>query len=63
MQSAKSQKNKMLFELPIAVQTCLRIRWLAIPSSGSYSYHFQSRAASTNTDPAPDPAILAGYAG
>jgi hypothetical protein len=44
--------------MPITVQAGLRARKLALHSNRSYGYAFRSRAALTNTNPAPDPVIL-----
>ena len=49
--------------LPITVQTGLRVRKLALHSNRSYCYAFHSRAALTNTNPAPAPVILVRNAG
>ena len=44
--------------MPITVQAGLRVRKLALHSNRSYGYAFRSRAALTNTNPAPTPVIL-----
>ena len=43
---------------PITVQAGLRICKLALHSNRSYGYAFRSRAALSNTNPAPAPVIL-----
>ncbi len=48
---------------PITVQAGLRIRKLALHSNRSYCYAFRSRAALSNTNPAPAPVILVRNAG
>ena len=55
----------MLFKLPITVQAGLRVRKLALHSNRSYGCAFRSRAALTNTNPAPasrDPGEKCGLA-
>jgi hypothetical protein len=49
--------------LPITVQAGLRVRKLALHSNRSYCYAFRSRAALTDTNPAPAPVILVRTAG
>jgi hypothetical protein len=44
--------------MPITVQAGLHIRKLALHSNRSYCYAFRSRAALTNTNPAPASVIL-----
>jgi hypothetical protein len=48
---------------PITVQAGLRVRMLALHSNRSYFYAFRSRAALSNTNPAPAPVILVRNAG
>ena len=51
--------------LPITVQASLRVRKLVLHSNRSYCYAFRSRAALTNTNPAPasrDPGEKCGLA-
>ena len=48
---------------PITVQAGLRARMLALHSNRSYRYAFHSRAALSNTNPAPAPVILVRNAG
>ena len=49
--------------MPITVQAGLRVRKLALHSNRSYCYAFRSRAALTDTNPAPAPVILVRNAG
>ncbi len=57
-------KNSLcMLSEPIAVQAGLRIRKLALHSNRSHCYAFRSRAALTDTNPAPAPAILMRNAG
>jgi hypothetical protein len=49
--------------MPITVQAGLHIRKLALHSNRSHGYAFRSRAALTNTNPAPDSVILVRNAG
>ena len=49
--------------MPISVQASLRVRKLALHSNRSYGYAFRSRAALTNTYPAPATEILVRNAG
>ena len=49
--------------MPITLQAGLRVRKLALHSNRSYGYAFHSRAALTNTNPAPAPVILVRNAG
>ena len=44
--------------VPVTVQAGLRVRNLALHSNRSYGYAFRSRAALSNTNPAPAPVIL-----
>jgi len=44
--------------VPITFQAGLRVRKLALHSNRSYGYAFRSRAALSNTNPAPAPVIL-----
>ena len=48
---------------PITVQAGLRVRKLALHSNRSYGYAFRSRAALSNTNPAPATVILVRNAG
>ena len=48
--------------MPITVQANLRVRKLAIHSNRSHCYAFRSRAALSNTNPAPASAILVSNA-
>jgi hypothetical protein len=57
-------KNTVCFaSAPITVHAGLRVRKLAIHSNRSYGYAFRSRAALSNTNPAPAPVILVRNAG
>ena len=49
--------------VPITVQAGLRVRKLALHSNRSYGYALRSRAALTNSNPAPAPVILVRNAG
>ena len=57
------KEMECLLTMPITVHACLRARRLALHSNHSVYYASHSRAASTNTNPAPAsaiPAIIAG---
>ena len=57
-------KNTVCYSgMPITVQAGLRVRKLALHSNRSHCYAFRSRAAITNTNPAPAPVILVRNAG
>jgi hypothetical protein len=49
--------------MPITVQASLRVRKLALYSKRSYCYAFRSRAALTDSNPAPAPVIPVRNAG
>ena len=49
--------------VPITVQSGLRVRKLALHSNRSHRYAFRSRAALSNTNPAPAAVILVGHSG
>ncbi len=59
----KAQNSAYLYRMPITFQACLRVRMLALHSNRSYCYASRSRAAPTDTNPAPVPAILVRNAG
>jgi hypothetical protein len=57
-------KNTACFaSVPITFQAGLRVCKLALHSNRSYGYAFRSRAALSNTNPAPAPVILVRNAG
>ena len=57
-------KNTVCYSsMPVAVQAGLRVRKLALHSNRSHGYAFRSRAALTNTNPAPEYEILVRNAG
>ena len=58
-----TENTECFFSMPITVQTGLRVRKLALHSNRSYGYAFRSRAALTNTNPAPASVILVRHAG
>jgi len=63
-ENTRTIENKKCFSsLPITVQASLRVRKLALHSNRINGYAFRSRAALTNTNPAPAPAILVRNAG
>jgi hypothetical protein len=49
--------------VPITGQAGLRVRKIVLHSNRSYCYAFRSRAALSNTNPAPAPVILVRNAG
>jgi hypothetical protein len=56
--------NTMCYSsMPITVQAGFRVRKLALHSNRSYGYAFRSRAAPTDTNPAPTSVILVRSAG